>query len=408
MITYFPEIYPEELYYSVASRYYAGNGFFSCTQMGEDFYEDIREVPDFRFINRLQTKAIEHLCKNNSFEQFLQEHTLLNYYGRFLGVERRNTAYSALVNMEGDYGRRFPVNKSEAHLKYCPLCVIDNRKKYGEAYWRVIHQIPELTVCPIHGCRLIHSIAKINYLRTNNFNPLEITISDMTITFGSQKEIELAQYLYEIVKADYSLEYGTNISKYLSCKLAGTKYSTSRGKTINVSVLVNDLVKYYSDFETGIKKNWHVLKMLNGKRANTFEIAQVGMFLKISPEELIKAELPCKLPEQIFDERVMGMFKKGMSIHDIATELKTSQDLIRSIARRNGVKSNKHTEAYLKRKAEEDKAKIEEYRKLWLEALSEYPQCSLAQILKYKKYMIPLKWLRRKDREWTDKHYPRK
>ena len=42
-------------------------------------------------------------------------------------------------------------------LKFCPLCLEEDRNKYGEAYWHRHHQIPGILVCLKHEIALLDS-----------------------------------------------------------------------------------------------------------------------------------------------------------------------------------------------------------------------------------------------------------
>ncbi|MBR1752184.1 MAG: TniQ family protein [Ruminococcus sp.] len=50
----------------------------------------------------------------------------------------------------------------DRRLRYCPVCAADDREKYGETYWHRVHQIPEISVCAKHRCRLVSAKYKIN------------------------------------------------------------------------------------------------------------------------------------------------------------------------------------------------------------------------------------------------------
>ena len=48
-------------------------------------------------------------------------------------------------------------NSREAALRYCPVCRREDMEVYGETYWRSAHQLPLMTVCPVHLCKLIEA-----------------------------------------------------------------------------------------------------------------------------------------------------------------------------------------------------------------------------------------------------------
>lgn len=48
-------------------------------------------------------------------------------------------------------------------LRYCPGCVARDRRKYGFAYWRRIHQLPGVFWCPWHKTSLVSCAEKTTY-----------------------------------------------------------------------------------------------------------------------------------------------------------------------------------------------------------------------------------------------------
>ncbi len=40
--------------------------------------------------------------------------------------------------------------KSPIRLRYCPLCIYEDRRKFGKCYWHRIHQVSGVFICPKH------------------------------------------------------------------------------------------------------------------------------------------------------------------------------------------------------------------------------------------------------------------
>ena len=68
MISFFPDFYPDELVYSLLSRYYVKTGYTSYIFAAEDLYEKKTVKPDIEFINQLKTDVLEVITKNISME----------------------------------------------------------------------------------------------------------------------------------------------------------------------------------------------------------------------------------------------------------------------------------------------------------------------------------------------------
>lgn len=411
MITYLPMSYPDETIYSLLSRAYEKGGYLSISQAKEEFFEQPKEKFDFLFTNKLVSELANLFTKTCSWENFLEEHTLLNYYGRYLTKDKREKAYKALLSMEGNYNNLFSLTpnrrEEEEFLRYCPLCAEEQRNIYGETYWNRIFQISEITVCPKHGCKLLNSGISKNRHKTTVFAAADTEIKDFSVYDGTNKEILLAKYIEKMVHTQLSLDNNVEISKYFVAKMENTPYLSNRGQIINLHLLYEDMTKFYTGFSVGIKKEWQISKILHGERRNPFEIAQTAFFLGISPEELINATMPEKAPEDNFDEKVLTMLKNGMSAYKIAEELNVSKSLIRLVAKNNGVRLSAQCK-YVTSVTKNGQNKIEECRKVWLEAIEKYPNSSYSYICEHSEHKLQLRWLRRNDKEWTDQHFPKK
>ena len=148
MIAYFPELYEDELLYSILSRYVVHKGIAVYRSAAEELFTKPKEFPEKEFINALQPEILERLCKGKPLEQIIMEHTMTPYYIRFLPKEKREKARARLIRMEGDYKNLLAIPKMRLnrnkYLRYCPQCVKEDREKYGETYWHRKHQILSL------------------------------------------------------------------------------------------------------------------------------------------------------------------------------------------------------------------------------------------------------------------------
>lgn len=412
MIIYFPDIYPDETFYSLYSRYYANGGCITYTQAATDLFINSQERMDFQFVNRLRPEVIELLTRGESWENVLLQHTMFPYYSRFLDKDRRIMAFDILKKMtSGDYMNLLslsPNRRGQAeYLRYCPLCTEEHKKRYGETYWMRVHQIPEITVCPMHGCRLKNSNVERDRHKTRYFYPAEFAIEDFEIEYGTGTEIRIAKYIYALMQSDMEIEKDIRIGDYLTSGLMGTQYVSKRGQIINLSLLYQDFMAFYDGFTVGIQKQWQLSKVLHGERINPFEIAQVGMFLGIAVEELVRADLPDKKPEDAFDKRVVEMMNQGFSMHKIAEKLDVSPTLIHLIAKNYGIKSI-YCDKFATNINDKFTEKVNQGRIIWRQEMKKYPGLSYTQICEKSEYKLLLRWTRRNDKAWTDKHYPKK
>lgn len=58
-IAYFPEVYPDELVYSVLARYYVHSGYSAYIFCAEDVFVNKKLSPDKEFVNALKPEVLE-------------------------------------------------------------------------------------------------------------------------------------------------------------------------------------------------------------------------------------------------------------------------------------------------------------------------------------------------------------
>ena len=90
-IACFPELYPDELVYSVLARYYVHSGYPAYIFCAEDIFVNKRVKPDIEFFNVMKPEVLGLLCKDMSMAELVEKHTMFPY-ARFLPCERRTKA----------------------------------------------------------------------------------------------------------------------------------------------------------------------------------------------------------------------------------------------------------------------------------------------------------------------------
>ena len=79
MIGFMPEIYPDELLYSMFARYYERSGYMAYIFAAEDLFQNKNERPDVEFINRLTQDAQSVIHKKMSADEVIMNHTMFPY-----------------------------------------------------------------------------------------------------------------------------------------------------------------------------------------------------------------------------------------------------------------------------------------------------------------------------------------
>ncbi|MCR5350561.1 MAG: TniQ family protein, partial [Acholeplasmatales bacterium] len=163
MIKYLPKIYPNESFYSYLSRLFCHSGFITSVGFSKEVLIRDKAKVNYEFINELNPSFKELLLSHISYEELLLNHTLFKYHIRFLDNDKKKDAYDYAMTNKSLLFHKLPVplNKNY-YLRYCPLCVKEDRVEYGESYYHIEHLFPFINICPNHCCRLIDTKIKIN------------------------------------------------------------------------------------------------------------------------------------------------------------------------------------------------------------------------------------------------------
>lgn len=89
MISYFPEIYEDELVYSWFARYFAHSGYPCYMNALEDLFIKRNCAADIEFIGPINQEAksiMESIC---TMDKLIFEHTMFPQYARFLDSDRQ-------------------------------------------------------------------------------------------------------------------------------------------------------------------------------------------------------------------------------------------------------------------------------------------------------------------------------
>lgn len=197
MLQYFPTPYPDELWYSVLGRYHVRSGNpNSATTFRELFgAESVGGMGNFLpncGIRRVAEKLPEGVLDERDIAL---HHTLFPYTFRFQDLATKEKLLEKALSEKVRFPIKLPKPYTSTVLKYCPLCMREDRERYGEAYWHVTHQIPYVTICTKHRCRLrMKDNMKKWTLNDNLFLPMdeEEIEADLDIT---ETEAELSGIL---------------------------------------------------------------------------------------------------------------------------------------------------------------------------------------------------------------------
>ena len=256
MLGYFPVPYPDELIYSVISRYKLHQGIVSDRQIVNDLFgsRNVAAVVDFPgHLLDLEQKTY-HLTHITA-DQWLTKHSLYPAYKYFLPADRNEKiVQSVLTGKAWDVHTRTGVAASNIKvpkfLRLCKHCYRDELELFGEPYWHRLHQLSGVMVCPIHKEYLYETDALFRPHGKYEFFPainasLVRKIPLNLITKQKQKLMQLSKNIDELINLDESYSVSHDQWSMYYWQLAESKIFTV-GKRVNHDEISIYMENYWS------------------------------------------------------------------------------------------------------------------------------------------------------------------
>ncbi|MDZ8070952.1 MAG: TnsD family Tn7-like transposition protein [Nostoc sp. DedQUE08] len=284
MIGWFPDPYPDELFYSVCARYSERMNYKKNMHVCEDLFGESFSSVYLYLVTRLDYLITSLPAENNyTADRLIDEHTLLSFYSAF------HPPY--LIKMLRDTMKqnnpKFSLTKfgifmqHRNYLRFCPQCILEDKKQFGECYWHRIHQVPGVEICLIHSIILQKSevgsghhsrglVLAEEAVKTKINNSLKLS----NVNF--KHFIQLAHNIDWLLKHQDVIFFGDSIRK-IYIKLLYKKYGEFNFKDkTSLAKLINDFREYYSpsllkilQCDFGISSKWLIdIFILDGKIRN--------------------------------------------------------------------------------------------------------------------------------------------
>lgn len=159
-----PAPHPNELIYSTVARAGVYFGLVSPKQLLDEIFADRKVIATLDLPSHLQSIAgLLSGTGQYDLETLVYKHTLFPLYAPFVPEHLRQRAIKLMSDradgavhlMLGVAASRI---KSVRTFRFCPNCMERQLHIYGEYYWQRDWFLPELPVCPEHGCLIETSI----------------------------------------------------------------------------------------------------------------------------------------------------------------------------------------------------------------------------------------------------------
>lgn len=157
MLTHFPMPLPDEWWYSVLCRYYISAGVQEHGIVKKELFGRADAHMGTLFPNGSLAAVVNRLPRTVfCFQDVLLNNTPFKYYVRFYPKGGREYLMKylseggtpQLTHLWRSYGRE------NWKPRYCPMCATEDADAYGEPYYHLSHQIPMVSVCQKHHCKL--------------------------------------------------------------------------------------------------------------------------------------------------------------------------------------------------------------------------------------------------------------
>jgi hypothetical protein len=258
VIGFFPEPYPDELLFSIVSRYAEQTDYHSTEGLARELFGGPRLQLPVALPSNLGA-LIARLPPGHHFtiNRLINKHTLLPLFAPFISTQRYDLVHRDMSTNKAAlaYGR-LGVNRFKGVLRffrYCPACVESDRKEFGETYWHRVHHIPGIEICATHYMYLIEcevSVRSVNRRRV--FVTAEASLENVDSVFKYEKNARLLEIqkdlganAFWLLKNPVLTGYSQSYRNYYVQLLFERGFSTYSG-ILRRQKLAKEVISYYS------------------------------------------------------------------------------------------------------------------------------------------------------------------
>lgn len=351
MIGCFPDPHPDELFYSACARFSVRVKYPKKKDVLQELFGTTTNTAAVDLPSHL-TKFVSALPSYHPYtaDRFIDQNTLLPFYSPFLPTERVGQLREdmlgdgslAVHRRSGVMASRIPTPQ---WLRFCPLCVVQDRRQVGEAYWHRQHQIPGILACSNH----LVFLENVPICRDASRNLIEFVSAEDAIRKSDVRYLDLSTHVHKV-----TLKLAQDAAWLIGQNSCGSDLSEIHGRylrllidrglatytsSIHVRELLGEFRKHYSaellellhcEF-TGadqLKTNWLLQLVRPPKHAqHPLYHLLLMQFLQCTPEEFFRLSTeqkifgegpwPCLNPAaEHFREPVISEYKLSPRLRD--------------------------------------------------------------------------------------------
>lgn len=162
----FPLPYRDELLYSVIARYGVHQGIISPKELLDEVYNDRKVVATADLPSHIdKVSSLYPDRADTAPDKLIYLHTLFPLYAPFVDEIRRKNCIK-LMQQQSKGGTHLTLGVAASRiqqprwLRYCPLCIQEQKKIFGEYYWLRNWQVTGADSCMFHGTLIDSNITR--------------------------------------------------------------------------------------------------------------------------------------------------------------------------------------------------------------------------------------------------------
>lgn len=305
--------FEDELPFSLIARYIDSLNSSRQKALLLQLFGSENAIPAIEFPSHLEYFTSQISDPEMDSDVVIDEMTFFPLFAPFLDEAK----YHQLRNdMKGDRGSDIYMRvglaasdvKPPLKLRYCPLCIYEDRRIFGKCYWHRIHQVSGVFICPKHYIWLEDSpflfhnrdkrllyISAEKITRVSPMRPVQNDIECFVFIRVAQ------EILYLFTKRHYPIGQEELSRRYLFL-LFQKGYCNYAGRFSNFATFYKDFEQFIgADFLSRIglhlgnkpESSW-LYRILRAKKTTHHPIKHILLilFLRLSVEEFLNMDIP--------------------------------------------------------------------------------------------------------------------
>lgn len=236
-----PEPYPDENCYSILCRYAVRAGSLSGARICQVLFGNIVRLTGLLYKPFRTRDVIRWGEEAGSIPLYGKNHSCLQYFSAFMDFEDAillqdcRKGFSLTSGQTKRISHRCGITRiQKEHLWYCPRCVTDDIREYGETCWRRLPQMPGVSYCTQHRVRLRESSIAVSDISFQLF-PASYVVNHVRDTERDTSGNVFEEEFLQIARdTQWLLENGFGLADYGSAKIG---YRRKTGKELTGNLL---------------------------------------------------------------------------------------------------------------------------------------------------------------------------